>query len=428
MNARTAEQLRHVPRDQMTPVELAAVQPLAYLNGEADAAEAPVLRSVRLTSAADIKIKPVHWLWEGRVALGTLALLGGREGIGKSTVAYQLAADLTRGRLPGAHFGQGRAVIVAATEDSWEHTIVPRLMAADADLALVYRVDVRTYAGFETGLSLPRDLQALAAAVDQVQAGLILLDPLMSRLDGKLDTHKDAEVRQALEPLVHIANATGAAILGLIHLNKSLSTDPLTMLMGSRAFAAVARAVLFCMVDPDDEDGRVLGQPKNNLGRTDLPTLTFRIVSAHVADTEEGPVYTGRIDWQAETPRSLADVLEAASEGSENRTATQEAADWLVDWLSSQGGTDESASIKREGAKAGHSPDCLKRARRRIGATATAEGFPRRTFWSLPDAVGATSGESAPTALTTPTAPTGAQSEQSEQWVQSDESPARCAE
>lgn len=379
--------------------------------------EEPALRRVRLTSAADIGVKPVHWLWEGRVALGTLALLGGREGIGKSTVAYQLAGDITRGRLPGAHHGQPRAVIVAATEDSWAHTIVPRLMAADADLALVYRVDVQTYTGFETGLSLPRDLVALGEAVKQVRAGLILLDPLMSRLDGKLDTHKDAEVRQALEPLVHIADSTGAAILGLIHLNKSMSSDPLTMLMGSRAFAAVARAVLFCMVDPDDEGTRVLGQPKNNLGRTDLATLTFRIVSAHVADTEEGPVYTGRVDWTGETTRSLSDTLEAASEGADNRTATQEAADWLTDWLTSQGGTDESASIKREGAKAGHSQDSLKRARRRIGAAAESQGFPRRTFWTLADSVGAALGESAPTALT---ALTGVQSVQS---VQSDETP-----
>lgn len=386
--------------------------------------EAATLRRVQLTSAADIKVKPVHWLWSDRIALGTLALLGGREGIGKSTVAYQLAADLTRGRLPGVGYGTPRAVIVAATEDSWEHTIVPRLMAAGADLHLVYRAEVHTYGDeFVTGLSLPRDLARLEQAVEEVGAALILLDPLLSRLDAKLDTHKDAEVRQALEPLVSIANRTGAAILGLIHLNKSLSTDPLTMLMGSRAFAAVARAVLFCMVDPEDEATRVLGQPKNNLGRTDLPTLTFRIASAHVADTDEGPIWTGRVDWLEETPRSLAEVLEAASEGAENRTATQEAADWLTDWLTSQGGVDESASIKREGSKAGHSPDSLKRARRRIGATVTSEGFPRRTYWSLP--VGATPGESAPTALTTPTAPTGPQSEQLAQLVQSDDAPPR---
>lgn len=385
------------------------------------------LRHVRLTSAAEIKIKPVHWLWTDRIALGTLALLGGREGIGKSTVAYQLAADLTRGLLPGVGLGIPRAVIVAATEDSWEHTIVPRLMAAGADLQHVYRVEVHTYDGFVTGLNLPRDLVALENAVKDVQAALILLDPLMSRLDSKLDTHKDAEVRQALEPLVSIANRSGAAILGLIHLNKSVSNDPLTMLMGSRAFAAVARAVLFCMIDPDDETSRVLGQPKNNLGRTDLPTLTFRIVSAHVADTDDGPVWTGRVDWQAETPRSLSEMMEAASEGAENRTATQEAADWLHDWLTSQGGSDDSASIKREGAKAGHSQDSLKRARRRIGALSTSEGFPRHTFWTLPESVGATCGESAPTALTTPTAPTDALLVQSVQSVQSGGTPARWA-
>lgn len=382
-----------------------------------DRDEGPTLRQIRLTRAADIAIKPVHWLWEGRLALGTLALLGGREGIGKSTVAYQLAADLTRGRLPGAHHGQGRAVIVAATEDSWEHTIVPRLMAADADLSQVYRVDVHTYAGFETGLSLPRDLTDLGRAVQDVDAGLILLDPLMSRLDAKLDTHKDAEVRQALEPLVHIANSTGATILGLIHLNKSMSTDPLTMLMGSRAFAAVARAVLFCMVDPEDESARILGQPKNNLGRTDLPTLAFRILSAHVADTSEGPVYTGKVNWDGESHRTLSDVLQAASEHAEVRTATQEAAGWLTDWLTSQGGTDESAVIKREGAKAGHSVDSLKRARHKVNAEATSEGFPRRTYWTLPGTVSAAPGESAPTALTTPTAPTGTQSAQSAQSV-----------
>jgi hypothetical protein len=54
----------------------------------------------------------------------------------------------------------------------------------------------------------------------------MLLDPLVSRL-GDLDTHKDAEVRQALEPLVAIADRVNMAILGIIHHNKSGSSDPL---------------------------------------------------------------------------------------------------------------------------------------------------------------------------------------------------------
>jgi hypothetical protein len=377
-------------------------------------------RQVSLTPASAIKIRPVRWLWTDRIALGTLALLGGREGIGKSTLSYQLAADLTRGRLDGTYAGQAKPVIVAATEDSWEHTIVPRLMGAGADLDLVYRVDVTTSAGYAGQLTLPSDLGALRACVGQVDAGMVLLDPLISRLDAKLDTHKDAEVRQALEPLVALADRCNIALLGLIHLNKSLSTDPLTMLMASRAFAAVARGVLFVTVDPEDESVRILGQPKNNLGRTDLPALTFTIQGETVAETEEGPVRTGRLLWLGESERTLNDVLRSAAESNETRTATAEAAAWLADYLAIHR-VASSQQIKTDAKTEGHGPDALKRARNKIGAGAINHGFPRRSYWSHPDMTPdqvedhlqthaqseqnsqSNPGESAPTALTAPT-------------------------
>jgi hypothetical protein len=96
---------------------------------------------VLLTPASEIKARRVWWLWDARLAIGTLALLAGREGLGKSILAYTLAAMITRGELPGEHFGASRAVLVAATEDSWSQTIVPRLIAAGADLALVFKIE-----------------------------------------------------------------------------------------------------------------------------------------------------------------------------------------------------------------------------------------------------------------------------------------------
>lgn len=344
----------------------------------------PPPRAVRLTPAADIHIRPVHWLWTGRLALGTLALLGGREGIGKSTLAYQIAADITRGHLSGVHEGEPRAVIVAATEDSWEHTIVPRLIGAKADLRHVYRVDVTTPEGHETEVILPRDLVELEKSVRDVNAALILLDPLMSRLDAKLDSHKDAEVRLALEPLVKLANATATSVLGLIHVNKSQSTDPLTLLMGSRAFAAVARAVLFVITDPDDETIRMLGQPKNNLGRTDLPTLTFRIDSHHVADTDEGPVFTGRINWQGETDRSIREILQSTGDAPEERNAVKEAAAWLIDYLTGMDGTAPYKLVVEQGRLAGHSVATLKRARATVHVVSEQGGYPPVGHWRLP--------------------------------------------
>ena len=375
-------------------------------------------RRIQLTRASSIQVRPVRWLWAHRLALGTLALIGGREGIGKSIVAYTLAALLTRGRLEGEYLGKPRAVIVAATEDSWEHTIVPRLMAAGADLTRVYRVDVATADLVDTSVSLPRDLPGLEQAVLDVEAAMILLDPLLSRLDVTLDSHKDAEVRLALEPLVSLADRTAATVVGLIHVNKSTSADPLTTLMASRAFAAVARSVLFVMADPDDEQTRLLGLAKNNLGRMDLPTLAFQITGEKVADTPEGEVWTGRLDWTGETTRTIRDALETASATSGDRTATSEAAEWLHDYLVTTGGTAASSDIKAAGKQSGHSIDALKRARKGLSITSESRGFPRQTHWSLPQLEHSRgiSGGDTPTALTTLTE---SQSVQSARSVQS---------
>jgi len=344
------------------------------------------LRALRITKASDIPIRPVRWIWHNRLPLGSLALIGGREGIGKSTIAYTLVAAVTRGRLPGIHHGNPKAVVIAATEDSWSHTIVPRLMAAGADLELVYRIDVITSEGNETGLILPKDITAVEDTLHETGAVMLLLDPLMSRLDGNLDSHKDADVRRALEPFSAIAGKTGALFLGIIHVNKSANTDPLTLLMGSRAFAAVARAVLFVMKDSEDETLRLLGQPKNNLGRNDLPMLTFRIEGQRVAETEEGPVWTSVVSWQGERTGSVDEALNIASGTSEDRTAVGDAKEWIVDYLTSLGGTAPSADIKQYGKKAGHSESSIIRARDQLKLTKErVKASPPFSYWSLPN-------------------------------------------
>ena len=341
-------------------------------------------RSVVLTPASGIVVKPVRWLWQDRVPTSALSLEAGREGIGKSIHAASVAADVTRGRLAGVYFGIPRSVIIAATEDSWEHTIVPRLLGADADLDRIFRAEVQTADLSETTLSLPQDLAELERSVIEHDVALVIFDPLMSRLDSGLDTHKDSEVRRALEPLVALADRTGAAVLGLLHVNKSTTTDPLTSLMGSRAFAAVARSVLFVMTDPDDENVRLLGQAKNNLGRSDLPTLSFRIDGVKVADSDDGEVWTGKLEWTGECSRTIREALNAAGASADDRSALQEASDWLSDFLVEQGGTAESNAIKDAGEKCGHSPSTLKRARVSIKALIVSRELPRRSFWSLP--------------------------------------------
>lgn len=386
-------------------------------------------RRLELTRAATIRPQRVRWLWDGRLALGTLGLLAGAEGLGKSTLAYWLAARITRGELPGEVDGQPRSVLVCATEDSWAHTVVPRLMAAGADLDRVYQVEVLSADDIHLGLSLPRDLKAIEGAARQVGAALMLLDPLMSRL-GDLDTHKDSEVRKALEPLVAVADRSGMAVLGLIHHNKSGSSDPLQLVMASKAFTAVARSVHTVIRDPDDETDarRLFGSPKNNLGRADLPVLGFAI-EGHAIETDEGTAWTGRLEWSdGLVVGSIHDAMRRANVTDDDRSASSEAAGWLEDYLVTQGGKAASAEIKRVGHKAGHSQDALKRARARLGLEIEHEGFPRVTYWQtqsehpsasqLEQQLEQISRGDTPTALTAPTEPSNSQSVQLEQLEQ----------
>ena len=343
-------------------------------------------RHLTLVSAAGIRPRRVRWLWDGRFALGSMGILAGREGLGKSTVCYTFAAQVTRGTMPGEFYGQPRSVIVCATEDSWEHTIVPRLMAAGADLNLIYRVDV-TSEGLPVGLSLPTDLYGLEKAAKNVAAAMLLLDPLTSRLHGKLDTHKDAEVRQALEPLVGLADRADLFVLGIMHFNKSGGTDPLSLVMGSKAFTAVARSVHSVVPDPDDDTDRrrLFGTPKNNLGTANLPSLGFEIESFGIP-TDDGTAWTGKLVWTGEVETTIADAVRSAAVDSDDKHATLDAADWLDDYLTSQGGTAESASVKKAARAAGHSDRTLHRARQKLHITTSSQGFPRKTWWNLPEA------------------------------------------
>ena len=98
--------------------------------------------TVELVNAASIKPEPVSWLWDGWLARGKLHILAGRPGCGKTTLGLGLAATLTAaGRWPdGARCHQPGDVVIWSGEDDPADTLVPRLLAAGADLRRVHFV------------------------------------------------------------------------------------------------------------------------------------------------------------------------------------------------------------------------------------------------------------------------------------------------
>jgi AAA domain len=284
---------------------------------------------LRVVPVSQIKVKATEWLWHHRIPLGALTLLPGREGTGKSTAGTWLAAQVTLGMLPGVYEGIPKGVFYAAREDDWERTIAPRIIAAGADISKVYRIEV-TVSGSVIELTLPEHIDLLRDGIRKHDVALLFIDPLMSVISSKLDTHKDRETRLALEPLAAAAMDTDSAVVGLTHFSKSLTTDALNLVMASKAFTAVPRAVIGMARDDEAEEDHVvvLSQIKSNLGPLEVPSLKFTFQQVTV-ETEDGRgAHVGRLVELGESERSVDEIL--AGRGDEDDQETWNGAAW---WL-----------------------------------------------------------------------------------------------
>jgi RecA-family ATPase len=364
-------------------------------------------RELKVISAADIGMEATNWLWEDEhgqwIPEGALSLMAGREGVGKSTVVTDMVAKLTLGTLPGENFGTPRSVIICATEDSWKQTINPRLAAAGADLTRVKRVDAYTPEGFEGTLQLPEDIEQVRAITVEYDVVLIVLDPLMSALSAKLDSHKDAEVRRALEPLSRLAHTANLAVVGLIHENKSSASDLLSRIMGSRAFTAVVRAVLYAArKDADEEDSRdedefsepfgmpvdrkpaefILGQSKSNLGRLIQISLRYQIEGVRVGwdEVKNKAITSSRIVWGEVETQSVQDIVKA-QESVKRDVKVSEAKKFLKDYLAGKGEV-PSHTVMTAGEALGHTKSTIQRARGALRVSVKPLGK-NQTTWSL---------------------------------------------
>lgn len=300
----TTTRLTHLDAIQ---AELAILSAGTTLNGA---------NPIQLVPANTFRIKPVYWLWadpHGRIPIGEITLVPGREGAGKSILMAWLAAATTNGNLPGHHHGNPRSVLYAASEDSWEHTIAPRLIAAGARMDMIYHVKVVDPVDGARHLILPKDTHHLPQRAAEVGAGLLICDPVISLVDERINSFRAQELRKALEPLKTSAEAARLACVCLVHFNKTIA-DIMTMISGSRAWGEVARACIAVARDDDADDlTNVVTQVKNNLGRLDLPSLAYTIDDVAVQTDFGEDAHPGRLRWLGESDTTADDLLGGAA-------------------------------------------------------------------------------------------------------------------
>jgi hypothetical protein len=225
--------------------------------------------SLILTSAADLTPEPVQWLWNGWLAEGKLHILAGAPGTGKTTAAIDLAATVSRGgRWPDGTRAEPGGVLIASYEDDPADTIVPRLLAAGADMSRVHILEGTWYGTERRSFSAKDDAALLAEAIKAHDVRLVIMDPIISAL-GSFDSHKNAETRQALQPLADVARESSVALLGIAHFSKgTVGRDPLERVSGSLAFGAVSRVVMATakVISEDGTNQGIFVRVKSNIG------------------------------------------------------------------------------------------------------------------------------------------------------------------
>jgi len=411
---------------------VAQVAVRGYLGGEATRGAPPTQESKTLC-LADLASQNVDWLWPGRIPIGKVTLLVGDPGVGKSLVALDIAARVTRGApWPdasecGVANGEGgmnaaaapdsdvpippspfllppspASVLLLSAEDDLADTVRPRLEAAGADCSRIVALPGAAGSDFadpaypqcglisERGIAAPLhhlattrqragDFDQLNRVLDsRPDCRLVIIDPLSAYL-GRGVENFNPEVRRWIAPLAALAARRRLAVLAVHHLRKQ-QASALHRTMGSLAFVAAARTTWLVAPDPADAQRRLLLPVKNNLAALGGP-LSFAITTG----PDEQPV----IEWSREALAVTAD--EALRPPKQQKQPVgrpsferDDAVRWLQQALAE--GAKPAPQIERRAVAHGLRVITVRRAFRELGGEAVRIGFGPlgEWYWRLP--------------------------------------------
>lgn len=344
--------------------------------------------------ASGIKRQRRRWLWDDRVPLGVLTNLFGEEGIGKGNITVWLAAQASRGLLPGEMHGHPVRVAFVSFEDDPSVDLVPRLIANGADLDMI---DIYAEGDdYESPLSLPSGIERFEQELVMGEVKLLIVDPLPDALDEHLKDNNNKDVRAALVPLQQLAKRLGIAVIGVTHPNKGATTAA-NKIMGSKAFRSVPRMVLMLGINPNDPNGesRILAVNKRNATAA-RGSIEFKIVDRYLGDCEDEQDedgfdlgHTPRVEIVGESTVTDQEIIAFGVTGrpvAAGVPATQaaRATELILDLLETNGGEIPAATAYAAGASVGISESTMKRARRDLKVDAEGDVWVVGDDWKAP--------------------------------------------
>jgi putative DNA primase/helicase len=336
-------------------------------------------RQVRYAILSSVDPREVQYLWPEVLPLGMMTTLVSQEGIGKSTLAAAITAHVTTGtpwpNAPHESNIEGH-VLVFSHEEDIARVLVPRLIANGADLERVVAAEniVEIKGGKHVPFTIEHNIPDLELLFDEFpETRLLIFDPITSYTGCK--ENSNAEVRQALKPLIDLATRRNIAVLALTHLNKKVDAGMINRSIGSRAWSAVPRIIWGIRAEQiEDADSN----------KTETENRFLLNIKCNIGPKPKGLKFSigegGRVTWHLERVMMSMD-----SDLRVKQSRPEETAEWLQSRLSQ--GAALSSTIFDEAKERGFSRNSCFQAKKLLNIRVTREGFGSegQWFWELQD-------------------------------------------
>ena len=363
----------------------------AFLDRNVERLSGQLPAKVQLIDPRTVELRPIRWLWRQWLPQDMLTLLAGSPKTGKTTIAMKVAATVSSGgQWPDGTQSQPGNVLIWSGEDI-DQVLIPRLTMNGADFSRIRLVGSVERFDNKRTFDPSEDMPALQNAIEALGGcALLILDPVVSAVSG--DSHKNAEVRRGLQPVVDLAEVMGCAVLGITHLTKfSQGKDPLERITGSLAFGALARMTHVAVVGRGNDGAktRLMLRCASNIGPAD-GGFEYQIESVSMLSQAGELIETTRLDWVRPVEGDTRKIIHEAEASTEDQDDSRsEAEEWLTSLLRDRGGHADRNDVMAAARSAGFSERTVHRAREGAGIDCKMSGFgaAKRSTWLLPDAL-----------------------------------------
>ncbi|MCH7681797.1 AAA family ATPase, partial [candidate division KSB1 bacterium] len=248
------------------PLPEKEVRNIAHSIGKHEPQETTTSNSdIQLVNLSTVQSEKVEFLWHPRIPLGKVTLIEGDPGVGKSwlTVAIATAVSLGRG-LPDCESCEPGNVLILSAEDGLSDTIKPRLESFGANCK-------RISAPSEPFTLDQKGFNLLSQFIQKCSPRLVIIDPLVAYMGGKIDLHKANETRSIMSQMARLAERNKCSIVAVRHLTKGGKTKGIYRGLGSIDITAACRSVLLVGCDANNPNERGVVHIKSNLAKLAAP-------------------------------------------------------------------------------------------------------------------------------------------------------------